>query len=74
MLSSVLNSERAIMVNLEIMRTFSKLKELLLHHKNLQIRFEELEKRYDKQFQVVFKAIRLLLDKHNDNPPKRFNL
>ena len=74
MLSSVLNSERAIMVNLEIMRTFSRLKELLLHHKNLQIQLDALEKKYDKQFQVVFKAIKLLVDKHNDNPPKRFNL
>ncbi|OGW82659.1 MAG: hypothetical protein A3C47_00525 [Omnitrophica bacterium RIFCSPHIGHO2_02_FULL_51_18] len=73
MLSSVLNSERAIMVNLEIMRTFSRLKELLLHHKNLQIRLDELEKKYDKQFQVVFKIIKVMLDKRNDNPPKRFN-
>ena len=69
MLSSVLNSERAIMVNLEIMRTFSRLKELLLHHKNLQIRLDELEKNYDKQFQVVFKALKMLLDEKPKEGP-----
>ena len=74
MLSSVLNSERAILVNVEIMRTFYKLKELLLRHKDLQHQLDELEKKYDKQFQVVFKAIKSLIDKHNDNPPKRFSL
>ena len=74
MLSSVLNSERAIMVNIEIMRTFSRLKELLLRHKDFQIKFDELEKKYDKQFQVVFKAIKMLIDKHNDSPRKRFDI
>ena len=74
MLSSVLNSERAIMVNIEIMRTFSKLKELLLRHKDIQLKLHELEKKYDKQFQVVFKAIGMLLNKPNDNPPQRFNI
>ena len=72
MLSSVLNSERAIMVNLEIMRTFSKLKELLLRNKELHIKLNELEKKYDKQFQVVFKAIKLLVDKSQDKPGKRW--
>ena len=74
MLSSILNSERAIMVNVEIMRTFYRLKELLLRHKDLQHKLDELEKKYDKQFQVVFKAIKMIVDKHNDNPPKRFGL
>ena len=74
MLSSVLNSERAILVNVEIMRTFYRLKELLLRHKDIQHKLDELEKKYDKQFQVVFKAIKMIVDKHNDNPPKRFNL
>ena len=77
MLSSVLNSERAIMVNIEIMRTFSRLKELLLRHKNLQIKLDELEKKYDKQFQVVFKAIKLLLDdrpSHGGSDKKRFDV
>jgi hypothetical protein len=72
MLSSVLNSERAVMVNIEIMRTFSRIKDLLVRHKDLQIKLDELEKKYDQQFQVVFKAIKMLLDKHRDNQNKRF--
>ena len=72
MLSSVLNSERAIQVNIQIMRTFSKLKELLLRNKDLHIKLNELEKKYDKQFQVVFKAIKLLVDKSQDKPDKRW--
>ena len=62
MLSSVLNSERAILVNIHIMRIFVKLRELMLTHKDLRIRVDDLEKKYDQQFQVVFKAIKLLLD------------
>jgi hypothetical protein len=61
MLSSVVNSPRAIHVNIQIMRTFSRLREMLLSHKNLEKRLEELEKRYDDQFKVVFDAIRELL-------------
>ena len=62
MLSSVLNSERAIHVNIEIMRTFVKLREMLLSHKDLQRKIEEMEKKYDKNFSVVFKALRDLLE------------
>ncbi len=62
MLSSVLNSERAILVNIQIMRTFVKLKEAILSHKDLKLQICELEKKYDNQFQVVFKAIKMLLD------------
>ena len=61
MLSSVLNSERAILANILIMRTFVKLKEAVITHKNLKLQIHELEKKYDSQFQVVFKAIRMLL-------------
>ena len=66
MLSSVLKSERAIQTNIQIMRIFVRLKEAVISHKNLKIQIQELEKKYDKQFQVVFKAIQLLLD----NRPK----
>ena len=65
MLSTVLNSERAIMVNIQIMRTFTKLRELLATHKDLQRKIETLEgkyKQHDKQFKVVFEAIRQLLE------------
>lgn len=61
MLSSVLNSERAITVNIQIMRTFTKLRALLSTHKDLQRKIEEMEKKYDQQFKVVFNAIRALI-------------
>ena len=62
MLSSVLNSDKAIEVNIQIMRTFTKLRELMLVHKDLRIKIEEMEKKYDSQFRIVFNAIRRLLD------------
>jgi hypothetical protein len=61
MLSSILNSERAITVNIQIMRTFTRIRELLATHKNLTRRLDELEKRYDAQFKIVFTAIRQLM-------------
>ncbi len=62
MLSSVLNSERAIQVNIQIMRTFTRLREMLLKHKDLQRKIEEMEEKYDYQFKVVFDAIKQLLE------------
>jgi len=62
MLSSVLNSDRAIQVNIQIMRTFSRLRQLAMAHKDLRQKIEEMEKKYDQQFQVVFKVIKELLD------------
>lgn len=61
MLSSVLKSERAIQVNIEIMRTFARLRELLLSHKELSHKLSKLEKKYDTQFKIVFDAIRELM-------------
>jgi len=64
MLSSVLNSERAIQVNIMIMRAFTKLKEMLLTHKDLATKLEALERKYanhDKKIQDIFEAIRQLL-------------
>ena len=61
MLSSVLNSERAIQVNIAIMRTFVKLREMLLTHKDLARKLSDIEKKYDAQFKVVFDAIRQLM-------------
>jgi len=60
MLSSVLKSERAIQVNVEIMRTFVRLREWMASHKNLARKLELMEKKYDAQFRVVFDAIRQL--------------
>ncbi len=65
MLSSVLNSDRAIEVNILIMRAFVKLREMIASHKDLARRLDDLEKKYDTQFKVVFEAIRELM-----KPPK----
>jgi phage regulator Rha-like protein len=61
MLSTVLNSEKAIQVNIQIMRTFTRLKEIMLSHKDLSRRLDDLETKYDGQFRVVFEAIRQLM-------------
>jgi len=61
MLSSVLKSKRARQVNIQIMRAFVKLRELLNTHKELARKLEELEKKYDEQFKSVFDAIRMLM-------------
>jgi hypothetical protein len=61
MLSSVLNSPRAIRVNIEIMRTFARLRQMLLSHSDLTRKLENLEKKYDAQFKVVFDALRQLM-------------
>ena len=61
MLSSVLNSERAILVNITIMRAFVRLRTLLETHADLAHKLEALEKRYDVQFRSVFDAIRQLM-------------
>ena len=62
MLSSILNSERAIMVNIQIMRIFTKLREMIENHKDLKRKIEDMEKKYDKQFQIVFEAIKKLIE------------
>jgi len=61
MLSTVLNSERAIQVNIEIMRAFVRLRQLLASNDRLARKLEALEKKYDAQFKVVFDAIRQLM-------------
>ena len=61
MLSSVLNSDRAIEVNIQIMRAFVKLREMLSTHKDLARKLADMEKKYDTQFKVVFDAIRQLM-------------
>ncbi len=66
MLSSVLNSERAIQVNIQIMRTFTKLREMFISHKDLKQKIKEMEKKYDAQFKIVFNAIKELM-----SPPEK---
>ena len=74
MLSSVLKSKRAIKVNITIMRTFIKLRELLLTHKDLIIKLESLEKKYaehDEKIQVIFQAIKQLLEPPSAEPKRK---
>lgn len=61
MLSSVLNSDRAVHVNIEIMRAFVRLREMIASNKDFTRRLDELEKKYDRQFKIVFDAIRELM-------------
>jgi len=70
MLSSVLRSKQAIQVNIEIMRTFVRLRQILSTNTELASKLEALEKKYDSQFRVVFDAIRELM-KPNDPKNKR---
>ena len=69
MLSSVLNAKRAIHVNIQIMRAFTQLRRMLATHEDLKRKIEEMEAKYDGQFQMVFEAIRQLLEE--DEKPKR---
>lgn len=69
MLSSVLNSERAIQVNIQINRTFSRMRELLSSHEDIRRKIESMERRYDRQFKAVFDAIKQLLVQEEE--PKR---
>ncbi len=74
MLSSVLNSERAIQVNILIMRAFTKLREILLTHKELSVKIEALEKKYaehDKTIKDIFEAIRRLLELPREEPKRK---
>jgi hypothetical protein len=61
MLSSVLKSKRAILANIEIMRTFSRYRDVLAAHKDLARQLDELEGRCDRQFKVVFDTLRKLM-------------
>jgi hypothetical protein len=71
MLSGVLRSRRAIQVNVAIMRAFVKLREILAAHKDLARKLDEMEKKYDSQFAVVFEAIRALMTPSVQKPPQR---
>jgi len=68
MLSGVLNSPRAIAVNIQIIRTFAKLREMIQENDYLRRKLEVLEKDYDEKFAIVFDAIRRLLD--SDDQPE----
>jgi phage regulator Rha-like protein len=77
MLSTVLNSERAIHVNIAIMRAFVKLRELLLTRKEWAEKLEELERKYqlpETDIQVIFEAIKRLLERPPEPPKPRFGM
>jgi len=61
MLSSVLNSKRAILVNIQIMRAFVNLRRVALTYAGLKRKIEAIEKKYDTQFKIVFETIKRLL-------------
>ncbi len=62
MLSSVLRSPRAVQVNIAIMRAFVKMRQMLMSHKELKVKIEALEQKYDRNFQIVFTAIKELME------------
>lgn len=72
MLSCVLSSKRAIEVNIRIIRVFTKMKEMLLTHKDILLKIEEIEKRvsgHDKKINEIFQYLRQLIEK--PNPPRK---
>jgi hypothetical protein len=69
MLSSVLNSDRAIQVNIAIMRAFTQLRRMLSTHEELKRKIEAMERKYDRQFGLVFDAIKQLID--TESKPKK---
>lgn len=71
MLSSVLHSKLAIRVNIEIIRTFVHLRELMDSHHDLKQKLSELEKKYDNQFKIVFDAIHQLMIPPETSQKKR---
>jgi hypothetical protein len=70
MAANVLNSRVAVAASIQVVRAFVRLREILASHKDLARKLEELEKKYDKKFQVVFEAIRQLMAAPPE-PPKR---
>jgi len=62
MLSSVLNSDRAIMVNIQIIRIFTQMRQMMLSYKDLKEKIEKMESKYDKRFRIVFQALKQMLE------------
>jgi hypothetical protein len=70
MLSSILNSKIAIQVNIAIIRTFVKLRQFLIDHKDLADKIDRLEQKYDQQFKVIFTAIKQMLKEDGKPRPR----
>lgn len=73
MLSSVLKSQRAVQVNIQIMRTFVRLREMLASNEALIERLDKLEESYDAKFKMVFSAIRELMNPQLKRKPIGFH-
>jgi ORF6N domain-containing protein len=71
MLSSVLKSRRAAQVNVEVMRAFVRLRDMIAHNRDLARRLDALESKYDSQFKVVFDAIRQMMAEPAPTPKRR---
>lgn len=71
MAANVLNSERAVEMSIRVVRTFIKLREVLATHKDLKRKVEEMEKKYDYQFQAVFDVIKKLLESPLESPKRK---
>ncbi len=70
MLSSILSSKRAVAVNIQIIRTFTKLRELLATNAQLRKKIEDIEEKYDENFSQVFKVLKLLLKQEDERESK----
>lgn len=71
MLSGILNSKRAVQVNIQIIRTFIKLREMIAGNRELRLKIEQMEKKYDKKFKIVFDTLRQLLDDGKDGSVRK---
>ena len=69
-LSSVLKSDRAVHVNIQIMRAFIKMRQMYVNHEDLKQKIIAMERKYDKQFQIVFEAIKQLVEAGQKPKPK----
>ena len=70
MLSSVLHSPRAVQVNIQIMRSFVRLRQMIMSHEDLRLKLDALEERYDEQFKIVFDAMRRLIAEDEEPKPE----
>ena len=71
MAANVLNSKRAVQASIQVVRTFIRLRQMLANHRGLARKLDALEKKYDKQFRVVFEAIRQLMEPPPDKSKRR---
>jgi len=69
MLSGILNSEKAVTVNIQIIRTFIRMRQMLASNRNLRLKIEEMERNYDKNFKVIFNTFKKMISE--EEKPKK---